>query len=115
MGIVSKVILNGAKNSVIQITGEGFGTPDVDILDTTTLGEHKGSRLDAIVYAFEAKTSGLLRWLDPDGQETVLPLEGRGKMDFEALQSLTVKKDSMIKLTPSGAGVFFLLLNMTKS
>ena len=84
------------------------------------LGSPKALRIETLVYAFESGLACWLEWeLSTGDVELILPLEGRGKLEFEVLQGLQSPEDfvgiqmtTLLSAPPNRA--FFLAMDLTK-
>lgn len=96
-------LLDGAKNSILQFSGEGTDGK-VPLFRLADLGgSPKVVKLQAILYSFEDK-GGLII----DGE--IIPLSGRGKLDFEQFHPLPIKET----LEVFASGSWFMMLDLEK-
>lgn len=122
MGISSKqFLLDGSKNTVVKVSGEQEVrdlTPLVLLDKLSHVDRHKAKnlKLQKILYSFYGKSGGDLVWLLPENkQELIMPLEGRGKMDFEDFHSIPGPVECIgIGLLATGSGTYMLLLDLEK-
>lgn len=107
---------NGHSNAVLQVAGAA-GEVDGQILNLVEL--EASVRIESITYSFEGKLRGELYWLVGEEKVFILPLEGRGRLDFEAVQRLQAPAGATgIHLKTTHATeedyLFFLCLDLTK-
>jgi len=102
---------DGHKNVVYIVSGRKIpnGKP-IQITDKSAMlpKEPEGLRLDSIEFAIESGTKIILGWHD---DEYLLPLEGRGKLDFQWFDGI---QGDDIHMTVTGEGVVFIVLDLSK-
>lgn len=97
MGAVwAKALSGGTKNVHVQVNGwVEEGVLDWQRIVEAASFHSKSLRLDSINYALSDKTEVLLAWDKEGGDNHVfLPLNGRGRLDFDAVNGLTNTVDS---------------------
>ena len=109
-----KVTRDGLKNVVVMVHGEVEGSLDETVvIDPSTLQhECKQVKLDQILYSVEGGLKVRIGWSE-DG--TLLPLEGRGLLNyypFDSLQASSIGQKLWISAT--GSGAFHIVFDMTK-
>lgn len=104
----TRIFIDGAKNSVIALTGQG---PGGILLWSSLGGKPSKVKLQGVLYAFEDK--GNLHWVFDKQQEPFLPLAGRGKLNFEEFHSLPCP-DSCTGIHIICSGAFFLMMDLEK-
>lgn len=118
----STITMDGSKAAVVCVSGY-VDKPIIErVVDFLTLKDcSRGVRIDSIVYSFVDKFRGYLHWEDKD-DTFILPLEGRGRLEFESLQSLHSPKESkgiLMKIPDLGEGLYpkalFVVMDMVKS
>lgn len=99
-----KKLLDGKKNAVIVLSG---GAPGkfIDKITHESLEEKpKKLRVEAILYSLEKECT--VRF-----EDFIIPLSGRGKLDFEQFHSLPVDTDDILV---DGEGAYFLMFDLEK-
>jgi len=102
---------DGHKNVVYIISGRKIkNNVDIQVTDKAAMRpkEPTGLRLDSVEFAVEAGTKIILSW---HGDEYLLPLEGRGKLDFGWFDGI---QGDDIHMTVTGDGVVFVVLDLSK-
>lgn len=91
MGAVwAKALSGGTKNVHVQVNGwVEEGVLDWQRIVEAKAFQSKSLRLDSVNYALSEKTEVLLAW-DKVGEDAhvFLPLNGRGRLDFDAVNGL---------------------------
>lgn len=87
-----KVVAGGQNSLVVQVTGiltKDLSQP-VTILDMAKVEGAKRLRLDSMVFAVQEKLGCLFWWKMKEQDEPVLmlPVESRGRFDWEAIRGL---------------------------
>lgn len=120
----SKVTYDGPKNTVVQVSG--YLVKDIQSAEPILLLKDlapvpKAIRLDSVVFAIQEKMGCVLWWKVGDKMSLILPLESRGKLDFEGMQGLHSPQDgvegiymSTFKCTDKGGYYFTILLDLMK-
>ena len=109
--ITTTVVNDGPKNTIILISGTINDERDsvFDIIDVSKLaGNPTSMKIDTLVFTVE---SGLKLFLKYHKQPYILPLEGRSKIELEALGGIVGHE---IDLICRGMGAFFLVLDISK-
>lgn len=96
-----KTLIDGAKNAVLVFSGEMINGCLLSLEKLS--GSPKSVRLEGLLYAFEFKAVLTLG-------EIVIPLAGRGKLNFEEFHALPFTED--VHLTTDG--LYFIMLDMEK-
>lgn len=117
-----KIQHDGQKNAVLQVSG--FLDSDVTQARTILTLEDlqlnpKAIRIESIVYAFQDKMGCVLWWQGDENIYPILPLEGRGTLNFNDMQGLHSPQSDVkgIAITTYGVdkGKYFLItLDLTK-
>jgi hypothetical protein len=116
MSIDSRIIHDGHKNVVVNVTGQAvldIAQP-VPVLELSSLqGPPKGVKIDSITFACEDKMTCLLWW---GKDRLILPLAGRGRLDFEGDDGLQGRDDIYLTIwhETKRPKNFLLILNITK-
>ena len=66
---------------------------DVVVFDPQECSPCSTARIMATVYSFQSEVVGLLYWEKADERDLVLPLEGRGTLDFRQFNGLMNPKN----------------------
>jgi hypothetical protein len=109
--ITTTVVNDGPKNTIFLISGSITSELDsvFDIIDCQSLSNHpKSMKIDSIVFVVE---SGLKVFIEYRDQPYIIPLEGRSKIELEALGGIVGHE---IDLICRGTGAFFLVLDISK-
>ena len=104
-------VADGGKNTVLLVTGTIMSEDDstFDIIDLKRLaGTPKSMRLDSLVFMVETGLRVLMKYRD---EETVLPIEGRSKIDLDYIGGLLGHEIDMVF---KGVGSFFIVLDISK-
>lgn len=113
-----RVTHDGMKNASIQITGEGDDFEWEEILSPKDLSPTpRHFKIDAIHYAVSDKAEIWLAWKSGEEIHPVLPLSGRGKLDFAevgGLHATTNGDDVGIALCGANLGLFTIILDLSK-
>jgi len=97
-------LLDGKKNAVLQFDGELHRAVRQPLFTIDKLnGSPTTVRVEAILYSLEEKVNLFL-------DDIVIPLAGRGKLDFEQFHPLTINLTVGIE----GVGRYFLMLDLEK-
>ncbi len=116
MKLDSKIVHDGHKNVVINVTGQAISAiaKPTAILELSKLqGPPKGMRIDSITFSLEDKLTCLLWWGE---DKLILPLSGRGRLDFEADDGLQGQDDIYLtaKMEVVSPKHFLIVINITK-
>lgn len=107
----TKITRDGKKNVVVMVWGTGDGAQQV--LSPSTLQDSPpGLKLDQIQFTIESGTKVFLSW-SADG--LILPLEGRGLLNyyqFDSIQPSTPNQGLEIQVV--GEGAYHLVFDCTK-
>lgn len=88
--VISRVIHDGHKNAVVLVTGiiEDSIVARQPIFKLSDLQhDPKSVKIDAVTFSIQGKLTCLLWWSDKESS-LIVPLEGRGKLDFEPYEGL---------------------------
>lgn len=122
--LLSRIVYDGPKNAVLQVSG--FLVKDIVAAEPILLLKDlhpwpKALRLDSIVFAVQEKMGCVLWWKAKDELELILPVESRGKLDFEGMQGLHSPNEgtegiymSTFKCTDKAGYYFLLFLDLMK-
>jgi len=100
---------NGPKNVVVIVQGDGEGEYT---LHPKSLGGCTSIKLDQIIYAIESGVKIRLAWTE-DG--VLLPLEGRGFLNYDSVESLQASSIGQgLTVQAQGSGVYHIVLDLTK-
>jgi hypothetical protein len=109
--VTSTIVNDGVKNTVYLVSGTIHNEDDswFDIIDVHALeGNPKTMKIDSIVFTVESGLKLFLRYRD---QPYIIPLEGRSKLELEALGGIVGHE---IDLLAVGTGSFFLVIDISK-
>jgi hypothetical protein len=109
-----RVARDGMKNVVVMAWGEiEEGLEQTIVVDPSTLNHGCTQvKLDQIQYSIEAGVKVRVGWSE-DGM--VLPLEGRGLLNYYQFDSLQPSSSNQkLWISATGAGAFHLVFDMTK-
>lgn len=112
-----RILLDGAKNSIIHVTGEG-SRDSISVLSLSDLkNKPRSVKLQGLIYSFRDKCPATLWWEVLDKSPIViLPLDGRGKMTFEEFHPLLAPEGCLgISLEYLSPEPFFLMLDLEKA
>jgi hypothetical protein len=86
-----KIQHDGMKNAVLQVSG----SIDKDITEARPIlklnelsGSPKTLRIESLVFALQEKMGIILWWKDEEGMTPILPVEGKGGLDFSVMQGI---------------------------
>ena len=87
-----KIVTEGHTGVVVRVRGslnEKAPLKVYNLIDFNKLNPvPKALKLDSVVFAIQEKMGVILWWRKERGSELMLPLESRGRLDWEAVQSL---------------------------
>ena len=109
-----KVTRDGLKNVVVMVHGEVEDTLDQTVVIDPAALQHecKQVKLDQILYSVEGGLKVRIGWSE-DG--LLLPLEGRGLLNYYAFDSLQASSlGQKLWVSATGSGAFHLVFDMTK-
>lgn len=91
-GLSSRIIGSGIKNANVQVQGWAsteFGSDWFDVLALENLSHPcKTVRLDAVYHAIAEGLEIQLAWRSADELQPIMPLAGRGRLDFSEVSGL---------------------------
>lgn len=109
-----KVTRDGLKNVVVMVHGEVEDTLDQTVVIDPAALQHecKQIKLDQILYSIEGGLKVRVGWSE-DG--LLLPLEGRGLLNYYSFDSLQASSlGQKLWISATGSGAFHLVFDMTK-
>ncbi|MGH9439933.1 MAG: hypothetical protein ACRD22_19150 [Terriglobia bacterium] len=84
-GVKVRVLQEGAKHAAVEVSGSVSGNSAISLFCLKDLSHNpKSLRLDSVTFSFQEKLGVLLKW----GDRLILPLDGRGKLDFSSVGGL---------------------------
>ena len=87
--IDKEIVTNGAKGTILRVSGViDKAQPAQDLFTFEELNSPTGLRLDSVVFALQEKMGVILWWKTPEGGILMMPLESRGRLDWEAVGAL---------------------------
>ena len=123
MSVSTKIVIDGGKNSVVTLSGslrEDIASPSLVLKFEDLAMKPKSVRIDAVVFAIQEKMGVVLWWELDKERELILPLESRGRFNFEEIQGLHSPKEGVLGISMSTfewkAPVkhFLIMLDLTK-
>jgi hypothetical protein len=112
---------DGHKNAVIMFKGildEQPHNAENVILFENLAHSPKRARIDSTTYSIEGKTSIYLWWVTADDKpEFIMPMEGRGFLNFEGLQSLNAPEGAIgirASFNQAEGKAFMVMLDLVK-
>ncbi len=99
-----KKLLDGAKNCVLVFSKENDGEFFEEINGIDLYDKPKKLRIEAILYSLDQ--TAYVRFDD-----VVIPLAGRGKLDFEQFHAMPVEDP---RITIQGHGSYFFMFDLEK-
>lgn len=80
-GIKVRILHEGAKHAAVELSGSVSGNSAISVFGLKDLSHSpKSVRLDSVTFSFQDKLGVLLKW----GNQVIIPLDGRGKLDFSS-------------------------------
>ena len=110
----AKLTRDGKKNVVLMVWGEVDGEIEsTEVLHPDKIqDEAKGFKLDQVLYSIESGVKVRLGWSE-DG--LILPVEGRGLLNYYAFDSIPPSSPGQgLWVSATGKGAFHLVLDCTK-
>jgi hypothetical protein len=102
-GIDVKFVTDGHNNCVLKVAGIiNRDLPFTKVfLFTDLTPAPRALKLDSTVYAIQDKLTCIFWWITASGYELMAPLEGKGRLDWEAVQGLHSPREAVTGLAIS--------------
>lgn len=120
MSIRSKILQSGDRNFSIQVSGRGPAA-DFLVIDVKDLpiksGRVDSLAIDAVYYVVADGVKVSVMWDSGDERFPILPLGGRGRIDFSevrGLRDLSEGHGCALSIEVEGEGYFTIVLDLSK-
>jgi hypothetical protein len=101
-----KILSNGANSLLVNVTG--IIEKDMPLTEILRIAEISHSprslKFNSVTFALQEKLGVLLYWKLGEKTELILPVESRGKLDFESVHSLHSPREGLSAIAMSTFG-----------